>query len=80
MRTPLSSCSSKNLALASRGDGDCCINGSVAACGDVTLVPSKLVCDPVRGRRGDEGGMKVGDENCGRSGSQRWDSTTNGHA
>jgi hypothetical protein len=67
MRTPLSSCH-KNLALASRGDGDRCIIGSVAVCGAVFFVPSRLVCDPVGGRRDDEGETTAGDENCARTG------------
>jgi hypothetical protein len=66
-RTPLSSSSCrKNLALAPPG----CIKGSVAACGTLVLqvvVPSKLVCDPVRGRRDDdEGEMNTVDETCDR--------------
>jgi hypothetical protein len=67
MRIPLSSCR-QYLALAPRGDGDRCPEGSVAACGTSVLVPSRLVCDPVKGRRDDEGVMNAGDENCGRSG------------
>ena len=67
MRTPLSSCH-KYLALALRGDGDRCLEGSVAACGTIVSVPSKLVCDQVRGRRDDEGEMNAGDENCSRGG------------
>jgi hypothetical protein len=66
MRTPLSSCS-KNLPLAPLGDGDRCIEGSDAACGTLVLVPSKLVCDPLRGRD-DEGEMIAVGEKCGRSG------------
>ena len=72
MRTPLSSCR-KYLALALRGDGDRCLEGSVAACGTIVFVPSKLVCDPVRGRRDDEGEMNAGDENCVRGGVKAWD-------
>ena len=64
MRIPLSSCR-KYLALAPRGDGDRCLEGSVAASGTSVLVPSRLVCDPVKGRRDDEGVMNAGDENCG---------------
>jgi hypothetical protein len=69
MRTPLSSCH-KNLTLASRGDGGRSTKGSVRACasGTVALVPSRLVCDPVRGRR-DGGEMIAGDEVCGWAGS-----------
>ena len=72
MRTPLSSCS-KNLALASLGDGDSdrCVEGSVAVCGIPVLVSSKLVCDPLRGRD-DEGEMNAVDEKCGRSGAKGW--------
>ena len=69
MRTPLSSCR-KYLVLA-RGDGDRCLEGSVATRGtsvSIPGVPSRLVCDPVRGRRDDEGEMNAGDEICGRSG------------
>ena len=63
-RTPLSSCR-KYLALAPCGDGDRGIQGSVAACGTLVLVPSRLVCNPVRGGRDDDGvEMNVRDENC----------------
>lgn len=68
MRTPLSSCN-KNLALASLGDGDRCIEGYAAACGTPVLVPSKLNCDPLRGED-NEGEMNVVDEKCGRSGAK----------
>ena len=64
MRTPLSSCR-KTLTLVSCG-GDSCVKGSVVACGILVLVPSRLVCDGVRGRGDDEGGMIAGDESCGR--------------
>ena len=69
MRTPLSSCHT-NLAFVLCGDGDRCIIGSVVASGTLGLAMSRLVCDPVRGRRGDsdEGEMNAGDENWGRNG------------
>ena len=57
MRTPLSWCR-KILALAPCEDDDCCIEGSerIVACGTLVFVlPSRLVCDPVKGRLGDEG-------------------------
>ena len=70
MRTPLSSCRKYLGLVALCGDGDShrCLEGSVATCGTIVFVPSKLVCDPVRGRRDDEGEMNVGDENCGKGG------------
>ena len=51
-----------------RGDGDCCLKVSVAACRTSVFLPSGLVCDPVRGRRDNSGEMNAGDENCGSAG------------
>ena len=55
--------------MAPQGD-DRCIKDSISACGTVNLVPSKLVCNPERGRDDGEGEMNTGDENCGRRSGQ----------
>jgi hypothetical protein len=57
------------MTLASRGDSGRCIKGSVSACGTVVLVPSRLLCDPVRGGRDDEGEMRNAGEGASRAGS-----------